>query len=165
MNPLRVNLPGLNLKNPIMPASGTFGFGELYMDDFDYTILGAIIIKSTTSKARIGNPEPCYHYLNTGMLNAVGLKNPGVEVIVNEKLPALKSFDTPIIASVAGTTTEEFVEVTKKLCQSPYVKALELNLSCPNVEEGGLTFGVNPKAVRLMTEAVKKVMEVLRRYG
>jgi dihydroorotate dehydrogenase (NAD+) catalytic subunit len=160
MNQLYVNLPGLNLKNPIMPASGTFGFGELYMDDFDYTILGAIIIKSTTSKARIGNLEPCYHQLETGMLNAVGLKNPGVDVIVNQKLPALKDFNIPIIASVAGTTTDEFVEVTKKLCQSPYVKALELNLSCPNVEEGGLTFGVHPEAVRSMTEAVKKVATV-----
>lgn len=160
MNPLRVNLPGLILKNPIMPASGTFGFGELYMDDFDYNILGAMIIKSTTSQARIGNPEPFCHQLETGMLNAVGLKNPGVDVIVNEKLPDLKGFDIPIIASVAGSTTEEFVEVTKKLCQSPYVNALELNLSCPNVEEGGLTFGVDPEAVRLMTEAVKKVATV-----
>lgn len=160
MNPLRVSLPGLNLKNPIMPASGTFGFGELYMDDFDYNILGAMIIKSTTSQARIGNPEPFCHQLERGMLNAVGLKNPGVDVIVNEKLPALKGFDTPIIASVAGSTTEEFVEVTKKLCQSPYINALELNLSCPNVEEGGLTFGVDSEAVRLMTEAVKKVATV-----
>lgn len=160
MNPLRVNLPGLILKNPIMPASGTFGFGELYMDDFDYTILGAMIIKSTTSQARTGNPEPFCHQLETGMLNAIGLKNPGVEVIVNEKLPALKGFDTPIIASVAGSTTEEFVEVTKKLCQSPYVNALELNLSCPNVKEGGLTFGVDPEAVRLMTRAVKKIAAV-----
>ncbi|MGB3160204.1 dihydroorotate dehydrogenase [Carnobacterium sp.] len=160
MNQLGVTLPGLNLKNPIMPASGTFGFGELYMDNFDYNLLGAIIIKSTTSQARTGNPEPCYHHLDTGVLNAVGLKNPGVDVIVNEKLPALKNFDTPIIASVAGSTTEEFVEVTKKLCQSPYISALELNVSCPNVEEGGLTFGSSPEAVRLMTEAVKKVATV-----
>ncbi|MEG0267162.1 MAG: dihydroorotate dehydrogenase [Carnobacterium sp.] len=160
MNQLSVNLPGLDLKNPIMPASGTFGFGELYLDKFDYNVLGAIIIKSTTSQARLGNPEPCYHHSASGVLNAVGLKNPGVDVIVNEKLPALKEFNTPIIASVAGSTTEEFVEVTKKLCQSPYVKALELNLSCPNVKEGGLTFGSNPDAVRLITKAVKKVATV-----
>ncbi|WP_034550124.1 dihydroorotate dehydrogenase [Carnobacterium funditum] len=160
MNQLGVTLPGLKLKNPIMPASGPFGLGERYRDDFDYSILGAIIIKSTTSQARVGNPKPCYHHLDTGLLNAVGLKNPGVDVVVNEKLPALKDFDTPVIASVAGTTTAEFVEVTKKLCQSPYVKAIELNVSCPNVAEGGLTFGSNPEAVRLMTEAVKKIATV-----
>ncbi|SEK39018.1 dihydroorotate dehydrogenase (NAD+) catalytic subunit [Carnobacterium iners] len=160
MNQLSVNLPGLHLKNPIMPSSGTFGFGERHMGKFDYNILGAIIIKSTTSQARTGNPEPTYHQLDTGILNAIGLKNPGVDVIVNEKLPALKDFDTPVIASVAGNTTAEFVEVTKKLCQSPYVKALELNVSCPNVAEGGLTFGSNPESVRSMTEAVKKVATV-----
>lgn len=104
MNRLAVKLPGLNLKNPIMPASGTFGFGELYMDQYDYSILGAIIIKSTTIDAKVGNADPRYHHLDTGVLNAVGLKNPGVDVIVTEKLPPLAQYATPVIASVAGAT-------------------------------------------------------------
>ncbi len=143
-----------------MPASGTFGFGDLYTDCYDYSVLGALIIKSTTLESRIGNAEPRYHHLDHGVLNAVGLRNPGVDVIVNEKLPALEKCDTPIIASVAGTTISDYVEVTKKLCQSPIVKALEINLSCPNVADGGLTFGSNPEAVYQMTKAVKSVATV-----
>lgn len=160
MSRLTVTLPGLDLKNPIMPASGTFGFGDLYMDRYDYSVLGALIIKSTTAEPRIGNAEPRYHHLENGVLNAVGLRNPGVDVIVNEKLPALEKFDTPIIASVAGTTISDYVAVTKKLCHSPIVKALEINLSCPNVADGGLTFGSNPEAVYQMTKAVKSVATV-----
>ena len=97
MNRLAVKLPGLDLKNPIMPASGTFGFGELYLDQYDYNVLGAIIIKSTTIDAREGNANPRYHHLENGVLNGVGLKNPGVDVIVAEKLPLLAKFDTPVI--------------------------------------------------------------------
>lgn len=160
MNRLAVKLPGLDLKNPIMPASGTFGFGELYMDQYDYNVLGAIIIKSTTIDARVGNANPRYHHLDTGVLNAVGLKNPGVDVIVAEKLPPLAQFDTPVIASVAGTTVEEYIEVTKKLCLSATVQALEINVSCPNVKEGGLTFGAKPESVYEITKAVKAVATV-----
>lgn len=160
MNRLAVKLPGLDLKNPIMPASGTFGFGELYLDQYDYTVLGAIIIKSTTIDARKGNANPRYHHLENGVLNAVGLKNPGVDVIVAEKLPLLAKFETPVIASVAGTTIEEYIEVTKKLCQSPTVHALEINVSCPNVKEGGLTFGSKPESVYDITKAVKAVSTV-----
>lgn len=160
MKRLAVKLPGLELKNPIMPASGTFGFGELYLDKYDYNLLGAIIIKSTTIDARVGNANPRYHHLETGVLNAVGLKNPGVDVIVAEKLLALAQFDTPVIASVAGTTIEEYIEVTKKLCQSPTVRALEINVSCPNVKEGGLTFGAKPESVYDITKAVKAVATV-----
>lgn len=160
MKRLAVKLPGLELKNPIMPASGTFGFGELYLDKYDYNLLGAIIIKSTTIDARVGNANPRYHHLETGVLNAVGLKNPGVDVIVAEKLLALAQFDTPVIASVAGTTIEEYIEVTKKLCQSPTVRALEINVSCPNVKEGGLTFGAKPESIYDITKAVKAVATV-----
>lgn len=160
MNRLAVKLPGLNLKNPIMPASGTFGFGELYMDQYDYSILGAIIIKSTTIDAKVGNADPRYHHLDTGVLNAVGLKNPGVDVIVTEKLPPLAQYATPVIASVAGATIEDYCAVAKKLCQSPVVKALEINISCPNVKEGGLTFGADPESVYEMTKAVKAVATV-----
>ena len=160
MNRLAVKLPGLDLKNPIMPASGTFGFGDIYLDQYDYTVLGAIVIKSTTVDAREGNANPRYHHLKNGVLNAVGLKNPGVDVIVAEKLPLLAKFDTPVIASVAGTTIEEYIEVTKKLCQSPIVRALEINVSCPNVKEGGLTFGSKPESVYDITKAVKAVSTV-----
>lgn len=160
MNRLAVKLPGLALKNPIMPASGTFGFGELHLDKYDYDLLGAIIIKSTTIDARAGNANPRYHHLETGVLNAVGLKNPGVDVIVAEKLLALAQFNTPVIASVAGTTIEDYCEVTKKLCQSSVVRALEINVSCPNVKEGGLTFGSSPESVYEITKAVKAVATV-----
>ncbi|MBT2731404.1 dihydroorotate dehydrogenase [Carnobacterium sp. ISL-102] len=160
MNRLAVKLPGLALKNPIMPASGTFGFGELHLDKYDYDLLGAIIIKSTTIDARAGNANPRYHHLETGVLNAVGLKNPGVDVIVAEKLPALARFNTPVIASVAGTTIEDYCEVTKKLCRSSVVRALEINVSCPNVKEGGLTFGSSPESVYEITKAVKAVATV-----
>lgn len=160
MNRLAIKLPGLDLKNPIMPASGTFGFGELHQAKYDYDLLGAIIIKSTTIDARAGNADPRYHHLETGVLNAVGLKNPGVDVIVAEKLPPLARFNTPVIASVAGTTIEDYCEVTKKLCQSSVVRALEINVSCPNVKEGGLTFGSSPESIYEITKAVKKVATV-----
>ena len=157
MTRLSVSLPGLNLKNPVMPASGTFGFGDMYHDLYDYDRLGAIVLKSTTRQARIGNEDPQFHPLKHSALNAVGLKNPGVEKVVSEKLPRLRGFSTPVIGSVAGETEQEFVEVADILSGSGVLSALELNLSCPNVKEGGLTFGVDPSAVRRITEKVKQV--------
>ncbi len=157
MTRLSVSLPGLNLKNPVMPASGTFGFGDMYHDLYDYDRLGAIVLKSTTRQARIGNEDPKFHPLKHSALNAVGLKNPGVEKVVSEKLPRLRGFKTPVIGSVAGETEQEFVEVADVLSGSGVLSALELNLSCPNVKEGGLTFGVDPSAVRRITEKVKQV--------
>src|SRR5690554_3562146 len=120
-----VSLPGLSMINPIMPASGTFGFGELYHDLYDYNSLGAIVLKSTTKEARAGNKEPRFHPLSNGALNAVGLKNPGVDVVVAEKLPSLTKFTTPVIGSVAGETEEDFIEVAKKLDQSNVISAIE----------------------------------------
>lgn len=160
MTDLSVSLPGLSMKNPIMPASGTFGFGELYHDLYDYNSLGAIVLKSTTLKARMGNPDPKYYPLKNGALNAVGLKNPGVDQVISEKLPPLSRFSTPVIGSVAGETEEEFVEVAKKLSQSDIISALELNVSCPNVKEGGLTFGVDPASVERITKKVKQVVSL-----
>lgn len=157
MTRLSVSLPGLNLKNPVMPASGTFGFGDMYHDLYDYDRLGAIVLKSTTRQARIGNEDPKFHPLKHSALNAVGLKNPGVEKVVREKLPRLRGFSTPVIGSVAGETEQEFVEVADILSGSGVLSALELNLSCPNVKVGGLTFGVDPSAVRRITEKVKQV--------
>lgn len=160
MTNTHVSLPGLSMINPIMPASGTFGFGELYHDLYDYNSLGAIVLKSTTKEARAGNEEPRFHPLSKGALNAVGLKNPGVDVVVAEMLPSLTEFTTPVIASVAGETEDEFVEVAKKLDQSNVISAIELNVSCPNVKEGGLTFGVDPKSVERITRKVKQAVTV-----
>ncbi|PRY83866.1 dihydroorotate dehydrogenase [Alkalibacterium olivapovliticus] len=160
MTDMTISLPGLSMKNPIMPASGTFGFGELYHDLYDYNSLGAIVLKSTTLNPRIGNPDPKYHPLKNGALNAVGLKNPGVDKVVSEKLPSLARFSTPVIGSVAGETEEEFVEVAKKLNQSDIISAIELNVSCPNVKEGGLTFGVDPVSVERITRRVKQAVTV-----
>lgn len=160
MTDISVSLPGLSMKNPIMPASGTFGFGELYHDLYDYNTLGAIVLKSTTLQARIGNPDPKFYPLKNGALNAVGLKNPGVDQVVAEKLPSLSRFTTPVIGSVAGETEDEFIEVAKKLNQSDIISALELNVSCPNVKEGGLTFGVDPKSVERITKRVKEAVTV-----
>lgn len=160
MSQLNVVLPGLELKNPIMPASGTFGFGDMYHDLYDYDKLGAIVLKSTTLNPRVGNEDPKFHPLEHGALNAVGLKNPGVDAIVEEKLPPLAKYKSPIIASVAGETEEEFVEVAKRLSTSDVISALEINVSCPNVKEGGLTFGTVPESVKRITENVKKVVNV-----
>lgn len=160
MTKLNVSLPGLEMKNPIMPASGTFGFGDLYHDLYDYNVLGAVVLKSTTKHERRGNVDPKYHPLEHGALNAIGLKNPGVDRVIADKLPPLSQFSTPVIGSVAGDTEEEFVEVATKLNTSDVISALELNLSCPNVKEGGLTFGVDPESVKRITEKVKQAVTV-----
>ncbi|WP_423189587.1 dihydroorotate dehydrogenase [Alkalibacterium sp. f15] len=160
MTNISVSLPGLSMKNPIMPASGTFGFGDMYHDLYDYNNLGAIVLKSTTIQARVGNKDPKFHPLKNGVLNSVGLKNPGVDVVVAEKLSSLARFSTPVIGSVAGETEDEFVEVAKKLNQSDIISAIELNVSCPNVKEGGLTFGVDPKIVERITRKVKRAVTV-----
>lgn len=158
---LHVSLPGLELKNPVMPASGTFGFGEIFMEELNYNELGAVVLKSATLEPRIGNPDPKYYHFDNGdVLNSVGIKNPGVHAIVAEKLPALARFQTPVIASVAGSTMEEYVEVARILSASPTVSALEINLSCPNVKEGGFSFGTDPAMVREITERVKAVVDV-----
>lgn len=137
---LAVNLPGLNLKNPIMPASGTFGFGDVpSAKKFDLNQLGALVIKTATVEPRVGNPDPKIAVIDNGVLNAVGLQNPGIKAVVNEKLPALKAKypDLPIIGSIGGSTVADYVQVAKELSDSQMVSALELNISCPNVHEGG----------------------------
>ena len=138
---LAVKLPGLDLKNPVMPASGTFGFGE--NPKYDLNELGAIVVKTTTVEARTGNPNPKIALMDNGVLNAVGLQNPGLEAVIAEKLPSLKQSypSLPIIGSVGGSSEEDYVEVASRLSQSGYVDALELNISCPNVKKGGMAFG------------------------
>ncbi|EST90016.1 dihydroorotate dehydrogenase B, catalytic subunit [Vagococcus lutrae LBD1] len=160
MNRLKVELPGLSLKNPIMPASGCFGFGEEYAKYYDISQLGAIMVKAATLEPRAGNPTPRVAETPSGMLNAIGLQNPGLDVIMNEKLPAIEQYDVPIIANVAGYTTEDYVEVCRLIGDAPNVKAIELNISCPNVKCGGITFGTDAQVAGELTKAVKAVTKV-----
>ncbi|MCA5012900.1 MULTISPECIES: dihydroorotate dehydrogenase [unclassified Enterococcus] len=159
-NPLAVTIPGLELKNPIIPASGCFGFGEEYAKYYDLGKLGSIMIKATTPQARFGNPTPRVAETPSGMLNAIGLQNPGLDVVMKEKLPALEKYDLPIIANVAGACEEDYVEVCSKIGEAVNVKAIELNISCPNVKHGGIAFGTDPDVAFQLTQAVKKVTEV-----
>ncbi|MCM3610760.1 dihydroorotate dehydrogenase [Planococcus sp. MERTA32b] len=157
---MTVKIPGLELKNPIMPASGCFGFGKEYAQLYDLSQLGAIMIKATTVETRLGNPTPRVAETSSGMLNAIGLQNPGLEKVYGSELPWLEQFDVPIIANVAGTTTEDYVEVAREISKAPNVHALEINISCPNVKKGGITFGTDPAVARELTRAVKEVSSV-----
>ncbi|WP_086348321.1 dihydroorotate dehydrogenase [Candidatus Enterococcus clewellii] len=159
-NPLAIRIPGLELKNPIIPASGCFGFGEEYAKYYDIGKLGSIMIKATTAEARFGNPTPRVAETPSGMLNAIGLQNPGLEAVMTQKLPALEKYDLPIIANVAGACEEDYVEVCAKIGEAPNVKAIELNISCPNVKHGGIAFGTDPEVAFQLTQAVKKVAKV-----
>lgn len=160
MNRLTVELPGLSLKNPIMPASGCFGFGKEYGNLYDLSQLGAIMIKATTLEARFGNPTPRVAETAAGMLNAIGLQNPGLERVMAEELTRLSQHDVPIIANVAGSETEDYVQVAEAISKAPNVNALELNISCPNVKCGGIAFGTDPKLAAELTAAVKEVSSV-----
>ncbi|MFE8695246.1 dihydroorotate dehydrogenase [Cytobacillus sp. FJAT-53684] len=160
MKSLQVNLPGLELKNPIMPASGCFGFGREYAELFDLSCLGAIMIKATTLDPRFGNPTPRVAETSAGMLNAIGLQNPGLEKVMNEELPWLSQFDVPIIANVAGSQEEDYIAVAKEISKAPNVHALELNISCPNVKTGGIAFGTIPEVAKDLTKKVKEVSSV-----
>ncbi|MDM5332663.1 dihydroorotate dehydrogenase [Ureibacillus composti] len=160
MSRINVELPGLDLKNPIMPASGCFGFGREYAQLYDLSVLGSIMIKATTVETRLGNPTPRVAETPAGMLNAIGLQNPGLEKVMKQELPFLEKYDVPIIANVAGTLTEDYVQVAESISTAPNVKALELNISCPNVKHGGITFGTDPVIARELVEAVKAVSKV-----
>ncbi|MCL4898941.1 dihydroorotate dehydrogenase [Streptococcus suis] len=157
---LAISLPGLDLKNPIIPASGCFGFGQEYADYYDLNQLGSIMIKATTRHPRYGNATPRVAETPAGMLNAIGLQNPGVEAVLSEKLPWLEKHfpDLPIIANVAGFSNEEYAYVSGKISKAPNVKAIELNISCPNVDHGnnGLLIGQVPE---LAYQAVKAAVE------
>lgn len=160
MTLLATTLPGLDLKNPIMPASGCFGFGQEYAKFYDLSLLGAIMIKATTEQSRFGNPTPRVAETASGMLNAIGLQNPGLQHVLTHELPWLEQYDVPIIANVAGLELEDYVEVAKQISQAPNVKALELNISCPNVKCGGIAFGTDPVIAAQLTRAVKDVSSV-----
>lgn len=154
---LSVSLPGLNLKNPIIPASGCFGYGREYSELYDLSILGGIAIKSATPVERFGNPTPRIAETPSGMLNAIGLQNHGVDYIIQNELPFLANFNTEIIANVAGSTEEDYVTVIEKMNDEPVVKAFELNISCPNVKHGGMGLGTDPQLARHITQMCKQV--------
>lgn len=154
---LHVKLPGLNLKNPIIPASGCFGFGREFAELYDLSILGGIAIKSATPEKRFGNPLPRVAETPSGMLNAIGLQNPGVDAIKETELPWLAQFDTEVIANVAASDEAGYVEVIQKLNDDPTIKAYELNISCPNVKHGGIGLGTDPKLAANVTAMCKAV--------
>lgn len=152
---MKVNLAGVELKNPVMTASGTFGSGAEYGEMVDLNRLGAVVTKGVASIPWPGNPTPRIAETYGGMINAVGLQNPGFQVFAERDIPYLKQFDTKIIVNVCGKTTEDYIDVVEKLSDQP-VDMLEINISCPNVKEGGIAFGQDPKAVEAITREVKK---------
>ena len=156
---ISIELPGLHLKNPIIPASGCFGFGKEFAELYDLSILGGIAIKSATPKERFGNPTPRIAETPMGMLNAIGLQNKGIQSIIDNELPFLAPYDTEIIANVAGATEEDYVEVVQALNDQDVVKAYELNISCPNVKHGGMGLGTQPELAAHVTQMVKAVAQ------
>ena len=155
---LKVSLAGIELDNPIIPASGTFGFGEEFGEIYDLNVLGSISIKGTTLEPRLGNQQYRIAECPAGMLNSVGLQNPGLEKVVNEEIPNLaKRFRKPIIANISGFSIDEFVKCAEAMDKSDPVGIIEVNISCPNVHAGGMAFGVDPKLAAEVTSSVKKV--------
>ena len=152
---LRVNLAGVELKNPVMTASGTFGSGEEFSEFTDLNSLGAVVTKGVASVPWEGNPTPRVAEVYGGMLNAVGLQNPGIDLFMKRDIPFLKQYDTKIIVNVCGKSAADYCEVVERLGDTP-VDMLEINISCPTVKEGGIAFGQDPKAVEMITREVKK---------
>lgn len=151
----KVNIAGVEFKNPVMEGSGTFGSGAEYSEFVDLNELGAVVTKGVANVPWPGNPTPRIAETYGGMLNAIGLQNPGIDVFCKRDIPFLKQFDTKIIVNVCGKSTEDYCEVVERLADEP-VDLLEINISCPNVKEGGIAFGQNPKAVEAITKEVKK---------
>ena len=158
MGRLNVSLCGIELDNPIIPASGTFGYGYEYAELYDINVLGTFSFKGTTKEARFGNPTPRIAECSAGMINAVGLQNPGVEKVINEELPKLKEcFNKKVMANVGGFSLEEYAYTAQKLNACEQVGWLEINISCPNVHGGGMSFGTSPEAAAEVTREVRKV--------
>jgi len=156
MGNMSVEIAGVKLKNPVMTASGTFGSGAEFMDYIDLSLLGGLTTKGVSDVPWKGNQTPRVAETASGMLNAIGLQNPGVDIFIKRDLEKLRGIDTVVMANVCGHTTEEYVEVVKRLAGSEVVKLLEINISCPNVKAGGITFGTNPDAAFEVTKAIKK---------
>ncbi len=157
---LHVELPGLDMKNPVIPASGTFGFGYEFARFYDLNVLGSMMLKGTTLEPRYGNPLPRIAEGPSGMLNAIGLQNPGVDAVMHEELEKLRPlYDGKVIANIGGSGIDDYVETAKRLSTHDMVGALELNISCPNVHCGGIQFGTNPDMAAEVTRAVKAVSQ------
>lgn len=155
---LSVNLAGLEMDNPVVPASGTFGFGKEFKDFYDINMLGSFSFKGTTKDARFGNPTPRIAECEAGMINAVGLQNPGVHHVIEHELPELKTyFSKKVIANVSGFSVDDYAYTCELLDKEEQVGILEVNVSCPNVHGGGMSFGTDPKSAALVTKAVKQV--------
>ena len=155
---LSVTLAGVTFANPVVPASGTFGFGLEMKDVYDLNVLGGISLKGTTSEARFGNPTPRIAECPDGMINSVGLQNPGIDVLVNEKVPQLRRhYSGVVIANISGFSVDEYVHCCEKADACPGIDILEVNVSCPNVHNGGMAFGTDPACAAQVTEAVRKV--------
>ncbi len=154
----KVNLLGITIDNPVIPASGTFGFGYEFSEIYDINILGTFSFKGTTLNPRFGNPTPRIAECTSGMINSVGLQNPGIDKVVSEELPKLKKcFNKKVIANISGFSIDEYVEVAKKIDKEEQVGWIEVNVSCPNVHGGGMSFGTSPEMAKEVTKAVKKV--------
>ena len=156
---LCVDFAGVRFKNPVIAASGTFGFGREYNEYYDLSLLGGICVKGLTASPRLGNPPPRIAETPMGMLNSVGLQNPGVDGFIKTELPFLRGFDTVIIANISGNTADEFAQMAGKLSDAA-VDMIEVNVSCPNVKAGGIQFGTSPDAVAMITDAVKRSAHV-----
>lgn len=153
---LKVELAGINLQNPVITASGTFGYGREYSDYYDPSVLGGVIVKGTTLLPRPGNAAPRITETPAGMLNAIGLENPGVESFINDILPGLRAANITVIANIAGNTIEEYALLAARLDGQAGIAALELNISCPNVKQGGLQFGTDPGMAAAVVKAAKE---------
>ena len=158
MTDISVTLGTVRLDNPIIPASGTFGFGAEFAELYDLDILGSISFKGTTLEPRFGNPTPRIAECRSGMINSVGLQNPGIDAVIAEELPRLRErFHKPIIANISGFSTEEYAECCRRIDAEPQVEIIEVNVSCPNVHNGGMAFGTSPESAAKVTRAVKEV--------
>ncbi len=156
----KVNLCGVQLKNPVVPASGTFGFGYEFNEIYDINLLGGISIKGTTKEARFGNPTPRIAECSSGLINSVGLQNPGIEKVIKEEIPRLRTvYNNAIIANISGFSVDEYVYCCEKINAVKDVNIIEVNISCPNVHNGGMSFGTLPENAENVTKAVKKVTD------
>lgn len=151
-----VNIAGVNFKNPVMPASGTFGSGQEYSEFIDLNKLGAVVTKGVSYYPWEGNPPPRIMETSSGMINAIGLQNPGIDVFIKRDIPFLKKFDTKIVVNVCGNTVNDYLKVVECLSEQA-IDILEINISCPNVEHGGIAFGQEPKMVEYITKEIKKI--------
>ena len=154
----KVNLSGVELDNPIIPASGTFGYGYEFAEIYDINILGSFSFKGTTKEPRFGNPTPRIAECTSGMINSVGLQNPGIDAVITEELPKLKKcFNKPVVANISGFSVDEYAYCCERIDKEEQVGIIEVNVSCPNVHNGGMSFGTDPKAAAEVTKAVKAV--------